>query len=266
MADVPGTSVDDIIGNKDLTFSTYPSNLFNYVVMNCKTGLFSDVRMRQAVAYALNRDDALTVGTDGYGVLTNTVASPSFTGNPDNAKWYNQDIEKAKALVKEAGKDGAPVTLYTLAFDPYIQLATLIQSELAAIGLDVKVQQLENNAFIDQLFTKNDYEISVTFWTSEIKDFDPQVSSFLDTAFMGFSGNVSMYSNPKMDALIKEGRQTYDVKERQVIYGQAMNIMYNDVPLIPLHFGAGSRAYSNKLTIDPIMLQYRYLNYFQWIE
>mgnify|MGYP000851932422 CR=1 FL=1 len=266
MSDVPGTSIADIKNTNGLNLGTYSSNTFNYLVMNCEDGMFKDLKMRKAVAYALNRDDVITVGTDGYGVMTNTVASPAFAGAPEGVKWYDQDVEKARSLVKEAGMEGKEVTLYTLAFDPYIQIATLIQDQLSNIGLNVKVQQLENNAFIDQLFDKNDYEIAVTFWTSEIKDFDNQVSSFLHTDFMGFSGNVSMYSDPEMDKLIEEGRMTYDMNERKAIYKQAMDKMYEDVPLVPLFFSAGNRAYTDDITIDPAMLQYRYLNNYQWVK
>jgi peptide/nickel transport system substrate-binding protein len=262
---VPGLSITDIEANEELTLTKFPSTILMYSIMNCESGPFSDVRMRQAVAYGVDQNKALIVGTEGEGTLVDSPAGWDYTGNPGEETWYyEQDLEKAKALVKEAGMEGETIVLKTYATDPYPKIATSVQSDLNKIGLNVEVLQMERNAFIEDVLANGDYEIAVCRFSSGTKDMDEVMTAHLSTTNIGISGNWSRYSNPEVDIMLEEARSLSDVGEREKLYAEIIQIYTDEAVEIPMYYTLGNMAYTSDISADVGRVEFATMFDFKW--
>ncbi|MEL7563416.1 MAG: ABC transporter substrate-binding protein [Dehalobacterium sp.] len=250
--DIPGISYETLSKDEKLSVATYPSTIFFEVIMNTQNGKFADVRLRQAVAYAVDRQQMLIVGAEGLGATADYPGNrQGFTaGDPELQTWYDLDLEKAKQLVKEAGMEGQAVTIKTYATEPYPKLATVLQDTLNQIGMKAEVLQMERSAFIDEALTKGEFEIGICRWAAGTKDMDEIMFGSLATASIGAAGNWSWYSNPQVDELLTKAAGETDPEARKGLYGEAIKIYTQDVPQIPLFYPDSSRAYSKNLVIE----------------
>lgn len=264
--DIPGINYDSVAKAEKLNMITFPSTIFFEGIMNTKSGPFADVRLRQAVAYAVDRQQMLTVGVEGHGAVANYPGGrQGYTiGDPGIKTWYPVDIEKAKQLVKETGMEGKTITIKTYATDPYPKLATILQDDLSKIGLKAQVQQMERGAFIDEVLGKGQFEIGICRWAAGTKDMDEIMYGSLATASIGSAGNWSWYSNPAMDELLTKAAGKTDPEARKQLYTEAIKIYTKDVPQIPLYYPNGSRAYSKDLVIDKGNVEYDRIYDYKW--
>lgn len=260
LKDVPGMAVASLKTNEKVNLTTFSSYVFMDVLMNCQTGPFTDVRLRQAVAYAVDRNKMLQVGTEGQGTIVDYPGGPDYIGNPGLKTWYQMDIEKAKQLVKDAGMEGKTVTIRTMSTDPWPKLATSLQDDLSKIGLTAKVEQLEPNAYSQDVWQKAQYEIAISRYWSGTKDMS-ETMSLLES---GGSMNFSKYTNPAIDPFLAQASAETDAEVRKPLYTEAIKIFTQDVPLVPLYYTQGTRAYSKDLTIDAGNVQYDHIYYYQW--
>lgn len=263
--DIPGISFDMVSKDEKLNVETYPSTIFFECIMNTETGSFADVRLRQAVAYAVDRQQMLIVGAEGQGAVADYPGNRQGYTEGDPAlkdTWYPVDLEKAKQLVKEAGMEGKAVTIKTYATDPYPKLATVLQDALSKIGLKAEVLQMERAAFIEEVTTKGNYEIAICRWAAGTKDMDEIMYGSLATASIGSAGNWSWYSNPAVDDLVAKAQAETDPEARKQLYAEVIKIYKEDVPQVPLYYPNGSRAYAKDLVIEKGNAEYdRFFNY-----
>jgi len=260
LKDVPGMAVDTLAKNEKVTLTPFSSYVFMDVLMNCQTGPFTNVQLRRAVAYAVDRQKMLQVGTEGQGAIVDCPGGPDYIGNPNLKTWYQMDVEKAKQFVKEAGMEGKTVTIKTMSTDPYPKLATALQADLNKIGLNAKVEQLEMSAYSEKIWQKADYEIAISRYWSGTKDMS-ETMSLLES---GGSMNTAKYSNPAIDPLLTKASAELNTEARKPLYTEALKIFTQDVPLIPLYYTQGTRAYSKALTIDAGNVQYDHICYYKW--
>lgn len=261
--DIPGMSKDTIGKNEKLTLETFNSLKFYTILLNNSKGPFADVRLRQAIAYAIDRKKSLAVGLDGDGTIVDTPGGQDFTANPGGNWSYKLDIEKAKQLVKDAGMEGKTITIKTLSSANFPKIATALQDDLSKIGLTVKVSQEEQNTMITEA-SKGDFDMVIISWNYTTKDMGEAMSNFCLSPKLGAQGNMGGYSNPAMDQLLQKAQREMDNNARKQLYADALKIFNNDVPLIPLYYPNSSRAYSNNLVINKGYVQYNLLYYFKW--
>ncbi|MDD3139461.1 MAG: ABC transporter substrate-binding protein [Lachnospiraceae bacterium] len=264
---IPGVSYDSIKKEEDLKLVDYASTTYFEIIMNCQNGIFSDPTMREAVALAIDREDMMEVGAQGQGAICDYPDDrDGFTqGDPElDDVWYQQDIDAAKALVKDAGLEGKTVTIKTYADEPYPTLATILQDALNNIGLKAEVLQMDRSAFIDEALTKGDYEIGICRWAAGTKDMDELWYGSLHTDSIGSPGNWSWYSNSEMDNLLVQAAGETDSDARKEMYAKAINIFVKDIPQIPLYYPNGSRAYSSDLSIEDGLVEYDKLFNYSW--
>jgi peptide/nickel transport system substrate-binding protein len=267
MNDVPYISISDVKANNSLNVEFFSSTRYNYVLFNAEQGKFADERMRQAVAYAINRNDMLILACEDLanGYIVNSPAGPDFVANPGYQKWpYAQDVKKATALVKEAGHYGESVTVYTLAVDPYPKLASKLQDSLSQIGLKCNIVQMENSAYISDVCDKGKFEIAICFNTFPAKDMDIAIGAQLLSAKSGLSGNYGRYKDPEMDKLILKAKVVSDPKKRIAAYQDILDLFAKKLPSVPLYFAKSSRAYNADLAVVSNSAQYDRLYYYSW--
>jgi peptide/nickel transport system substrate-binding protein len=233
---INGANYKTLSGNKDVVIGEYMSARNEAIYMYCKDGIFSDVRMRKAVAHAVNKEDILMVAMDGLGQVIRYPGDigSGMTANPDFAPaiTYENDIEKAKALVKEAGKAGASVVIKSYNTDPYATIGTYLQGVLNEIGLKATVEPMERATFLSQL-DKEMCEIFPLGWVGNCYDIEESLGALLHSANLGTAGNDSFYVNPEMDAMIEKARGTTNVEIRKELYKKVIDKMMEDIPFVP---------------------------------
>jgi peptide/nickel transport system substrate-binding protein len=213
---------------------------FVYLGMNNDRKPFDDVRVRQAVAAALDRN--ALVAQLGYGQLEafDGPMPPAMPFSP-KAKPPGADLAEAKRLVAEAGAKGATFTVDVKSGEAFQQeIATILQASLKEIGITMKIHTLGASAFIDRV-------ASFKSQAYLIRDGSP----FNDPAyFLGFfvkCGNVfnwTKYCNKRVDELLAQGKVETDEAKRTAEYRELSDIVTRERPMIPM-FALGANLIAN---------------------
>ena len=250
---VTGVSLDTLREADNVTISEALTCRNESVYMNYETGLFTDLRMRQAVAYAINKEEALEVCGSGLGQVVTYPCDigDKVTANPDFTPsiTYEYDVEKAKALVEECGNTGATCTIKSYNTEPYATLSVWLQGALNQIGLDAKVETMERSAFLEQL-SNGEVEICPFSWSDKSFDFGSAVGIYMNSANMPVSGNYGRYSNPRADELIALGNGTNDEEQRKEYYRELIEIYMADVPSVAMYATINAIAHSSELELE----------------
>ncbi len=241
-----------------------PSDVFIFednpqfdVVANLQSGLglmflfnmnaekFSDVRVRQAIGHAIDKQFFIDRRLEGRGQAAYSALPPTLPGYWEEAEsaGYAYDLERARALLDEAGwtegadgvrtKDGERLTInmITRSSDDQIQAAELFQNQMQQIGVEVDIQSFER-ALHTELLQSGDYDMSPLGYIYN----DPDILYFLFHSSQHPAGlNFSAVNNPELDALLEAGRQTVDDAERLPLYHEAQRLINENAYLIPVY-------------------------------
>lgn len=146
------------------------------------------------------------------------------------------DVEKAKELLAEAGyEDGFSTTIWTNDKREQVDTAVNIQSQLEEIGIDVKIQELESGAFLEQT-GNGKHDMFVIGWTNATGDIDNSTYSLFHSKNVGHPGNRTFTENDELDELLDQGRQTPDASERFEIYSEMQELFVDLAPMIYTHY------------------------------
>jgi peptide/nickel transport system substrate-binding protein len=141
---------DSLLNNPDIEVQSIPGAAHRQLWMNTREGDFTDVKVRQAVALGINRQELLDVVLKGRGQIGNDhPIAPSYEFFDSSQPQRERDVEKAKALLKEAGKEGLKVTMAVPKLQEIPQLAELMQTQLKDIGMDVTLNVISTDTFYD---------------------------------------------------------------------------------------------------------------------
>ena len=228
-------------------------NSYTYLGFNLKHKPFDDVRVRQAINYAINKQEIIDGVLLGLG---EPVASPYKPGtrwsNPALAP-YPYDPNKAKTLFKEAGfvdsnndgileKDGKPFSFEILANQNKERemTAVLIQRRLKEVGVDVHIRILEWASFLGRFIEPREFDAVVLGWSLGL---DPDQYNIWHSGQQGPKQfNFVGYDNPQVDKLLEAGRLELDPDKRQKIYHEFAKILLEDSPIVYLSAGYGLNA------------------------
>jgi peptide/nickel transport system substrate-binding protein len=196
-----------------------------------KKGPFKDnVKLRQAVAYSLDKDEiakAITVGLGKAAPAGIPPGTPYFTAVHAKDPYGKPNLQKAKQLLQEAGYKGEELTLSAhLVPDQIAQAAVVMQAQMQAAGMNVKVKTLESAA-LQQVWNNGDFDFFLSGLTPRA---DP------DTYYCQFwesSGSQAGYKSADLDRLCDAGRKALKPEERAKIYTQLEEQLRSDVPWIP---------------------------------
>ncbi len=220
----------------------------NDITFNVTDGVFANKLLRQAVAYALDRDAIIKGGADGYAEISNCFCATSSFGYMDDYQWYTQDLEKAKQLVIDAGfPQGVDVVFTQEGSTDYMKPAEVMQDQLRKIGINVTFVKLERSAWIEQVGTNRQYDASLRMTTMVINDADYLLTRRLTSGSLGGGNNYSGYQNTEFDKKVEEARKLSDPAARLAIYRECYDILKEDVPFIPLFTSINPRFADAKL-------------------
>lgn len=221
-------SVPLVSGDANIQVLSFQTLSYETLCLNLTLDVFKDVRVRQAISLAVNREEILDLVYDGQAAISGFA--PASMGHwavdVTTHPMYQQDIEKAKALMAEAGyPNGFEVTLTTGLLATLRDLATVLQQQLAVIGIKVDVQNVENAQYIDQWNTRN-YQMMVC---QNGGGTDPSRAVAFFFATSG-KANIAGYSNARVDELCNLAAGTTDVAAREAYYKEAINIILDECP------------------------------------
>ena len=212
--------VSDALGYHGIT-----SNVANGPAANTPYG--KDPRVRKAFELSIDRTALIKVVFNGLYPATAQAVPPESPYYDAALKPPARDVEKAKALLKEAGATTpVPLTLNVVNAPDSVQSAEVIQSMAAEAGFDVKIRAMEAGALLNAAL-QGDFQASILYWSGRI-DPDGNMYTFLHT---GGPLNEGHYSSPALDSLLDQARQVSDVAARKAIYDKVWDIAAKDMPV-----------------------------------
>ena len=193
-------------------------NLVQGLYLNNSVKPFDDVRVRQAMCYAIDRQGILDMAFDGYGSLIGSGVYPSFTKYFDDSltDYYSYDPEKAKELLKEAGyPDGFEMTITVPSnYQPHVNTAEVIAEQLNAVGITATLEPVEWATWLSDVYAGGKYQSTVIGLTAN----DMTGRALLERYNSAADDNFIFYKNDDYDALYAKVLTTYDSEEQVKVY------------------------------------------------
>jgi peptide/nickel transport system substrate-binding protein len=246
--DIAPGDVARVGSNPDLNLVRDPNLSMTYIGFNFQKAPFDNAKVRQAINLALDMDAIVEVVMRGVGAPAFGPIGPNVFGANTDLEPYPFDVEKAKALMVEAGfPDGFETTLWTNENQIRMDIAEIAQNQLAAIGIKVTVQVLEWGAYLAAT-AAGEHDMFILGWTTVTADADYGLFPLFHSSQFGGPGNRTYYSNPRVDELLELGRENVDPAVRLAAYREAQEIIRDDAPWIFVNTGENISGTSNKVT------------------
>jgi peptide/nickel transport system substrate-binding protein len=240
---IPTERVAQLTDDDSITLAKMPSNDYWYLALNQAREPWNDVRMRQAIAYAIDRD--AIVQATSYGTATaNQLAIPN--GNPWYTEYdtYGHDIEKAKSLLRDSG--AGPRNLDMLVTNEYpetVTAAQIVADNLAPLGITVNIRTVDFATWLDEQNSGN-FDMLMMGWLGNI---DPDDFYYAQHHTSGTS-NAQKFSNREVDRLLDAGRVETDRRTRADDYAKAATIIADQVSYIYLYNPSVIQAWTTDLS------------------
>lgn len=237
MTDVPLAQLDLVKADSNLVVDEFPSTAVDYIILNCANEKLEDVRVRQALLYATDREALNTALSFGYGKLADSFISPAAPHYNTNLPEITYDVEKAKELLAEAGyADGLDLRVDVgSGYSSELQEATMLKEQWAKAGVNLEIEQIDR-ATASSNWSAGDYEVYFSYLTSDMTDTSQLselwcVSESTNCWGSGWHGEKQQ----EAEALVKEAGMEMDEEKRAELYGQMQEIVLEEVPNIPLY-------------------------------
>ncbi len=253
---VPTESIESLRGDSNVTVGQEEGIVVRYLMMNNQKAPFNDVRVRQAINYAINKEAYCAVVKNGVATPATSVIGPAVQYYKGN-EVYAYDIEKAKALLTEAGyPDGFKTSIMCASTTANTKQCEFLQQQLAQVGIEVEINALES-AVVNQKIQDVDVpgsgaevEMYVIGWSPSTGDADWGIRPLLASeSEPPMSYNICYYENDEVDQLLQDALSTADDAKRAEAYTKAQDIIWEESPLICLANDANTWA-TSKNVID----------------
>ena len=210
-----------------LKLSQFNTFTIKYLSFDHRVAPFNDVRVRQAINYATNKDAIVKVAYSGAAEPLSGPLPKNINGFNENLVPYEYNVEKAKALLAEAGyADGITTTLYISDKEIDTKLATVLQAQLKDVGINVDIQVIEWGTYLQK--TAEGLPLFLLGWTTVTADADNGLYANFHSSAWGSQGNRTFYKNEKVDELLDGGRAEFDQEKRKAMYQEACQIIYDE--------------------------------------
>ena len=234
---IPESDVERLQSVDDVEVLISPGLGYHMVTINQAVEALSDVRVRQAIAYAIDQDEIISL----YGGLATRTCGPLSV----NSAYYNADVncfdydpDMARQLLDEAGWDGSQTIQLKIVTDMADE-ALLIQQYLGDVGITVDIQEVDASSYYSEV-RSNESELAL-YSFGNISDPD-HIYWVFHSDWLG--GRIFSYSNETVDELLVTGQQTADPDQRQELYGEAQRLIVDeDTVAVFIYSSAYLRAY-----------------------
>ncbi|MCT8997856.1 ABC transporter substrate-binding protein [Chelativorans intermedius] len=208
-----------------------------FLILNMKEPPFDKKAARQAVNYAINKQALVENVLQGTAEIAAGPTPPAFAWAYNEAlEPYPHDPQKARELLEEAGYNGEEVVFYVTEggsgmLDP-VAMGTAIQADLAAVGMNVKIETYEWNTFLGEVNPglEGKADMAEMAWMTNDPDTLPYLTLRTDAFPENGGFNSGYYSNPEVDTILEQARQATEQEERAALYKQMQEIVHEDAP------------------------------------
>ncbi|MDR1487079.1 MAG: ABC transporter substrate-binding protein [Deltaproteobacteria bacterium] len=254
--------IERLNSNEKLTVSSIQSLMGSLIQFNAKVKPFDDVRVRQALAHAIDKNILSIGATNGLAIVADAHIPPGVPGYSPDIKSPDFDQEKAKQLLADAGyPDG--FTFKLTVNQVRKAHAEVIQAQLREVGVVAEIELLEAAAFYEAK-VKGSFEAFVGGWGYICLDPDVYIYDLYCGACLS-TGNYGAYENPEVDKLLEEGKIATDKARRQEIYEQVSRITLAEAPNIPLLWNAANLVFDKDLKgVEAIATEQYYIYRYSW--
>ncbi|MAS34791.1 MAG: ABC transporter substrate-binding protein [Anaerolineaceae bacterium] len=237
---IPPQNFSNLEANEDVVVETAPRLAYDYFGLNLNREPFSDVRVRQAIAYAIDRQQICDFAFFG---LCTAIQGPTGSGTPWYYPYapYDRDLDMARQLLSDAGyADGFTMQIMpAIGFEETLRGAQIVQQQLSEIGITVEITPEEFGTWLERQ-GNGDFDAFMLSWIglTDVEDY------YYLQHRTGQSFNFTGYSNEAFDALVDEGRTIDDFDERYAVYEQANQMLVDDAPYIYMYVKREVKAYA----------------------
>ena len=239
------------ISKEDDKFTTVEmqssSNMF--IGFDLRDKHLADKRVRQAIAYTINNQDIVDSIYNGSATVATSPIPKITTGHNENSNPYEQNIEKAKELLAEAGyPNGFDIVLNVNEDNQRVDTAVVIQDNLKAIGINVQIKTYQWASYV--AFVENPSQEKGMFlmaWNIANDDPDELLYPLYHSSQIDTHTNVVFYKNEDFDSLISKARETIDKEKRIDLYKKAQDIIQEDLPHYAILYPMQNFAYKKNI-------------------
>lgn len=214
---------------------------------------FDDPTVRQALSYAINRDAIIDAIYYGNAEKAESILPPTSWAYTEGQHDYRYDPEKARELLAEAGlADGFSMSIWAMpvqrVYNPNARrMAELMQSDLAAVGVDARIVSFEWNSFRRRL-SRGEHDTALIGWYADNADPDNFFRPLLSCAAVRTGSNRANWCHPGFDEILVQAISTTDNQQRQELYHAAQALLNQQLPLLPIAHSMRYQAQQNYVT------------------
>ena len=206
------------LNSADFSIAEGSMNLVQALYLNNAEKPFDDVRVRQALCYAVDKQAVIDLAFDGFGIPLGTSMFPSFKKYYDESltDYYTLNVEKAKELLREAGyPDGFDMTITVPSnYTPHVNTATVLVELLREIGVRATVQPVDWGTWLEEVYGNRKFQSTVTGLTSD----NMTARKLLERFGSDVGNNFTNYSDPEYDEILAQALRASDDAEQTELY------------------------------------------------
>ncbi|HKP67645.1 MAG TPA: ABC transporter substrate-binding protein [Pyrinomonadaceae bacterium] len=269
-SNLPPDSIKALGANQNLKVEQSNGSNVQYVVFNTQLAPLDNVKVRQAIGYAIDRQKIVSDLLFDQARVANSAVPPESWGYAAGTE-YTYDPNRAKELLKEAGYTNQEIVFKYSSQNSYVNnYSQVIQNALSDVGLNVRIETLERNTIVDQL-VKGQVQMYTGIWVGGNQDpiflRDLFSTSKIPGKTVGCC-NRSRYSNLELDKILESAVDATDRGQAKQLYAQAQEIVSRELPLFPLWYpaniviankrignikinGSGDWSFLKDVTVDP---------------
>lgn len=251
---VPSESIDSLREDSSVYLGAETGDVVRYLMMNNQKEPFNDVRVRQAINYAIDKNAYIAVVKDGNATVAQSVIGQNVQYFKANEP-YEYDIEKAKELLAEAGyPDGFTTSIMYANTTANQKQCEFLKQQLEQVGIEVELNGMESAILnqkiqdVDVPGSEAEVEMYVIGWSTSTGDADWGIRPLLATeSEPPMSYNICYYENEEVDNLLYEALGTSDSDKRAEAYEKAQDIIWKESPLVCLAYDYNTWANSKNI-------------------
>jgi cationic peptide transport system substrate-binding protein len=248
---------ETITERDDLTLESVTALNVGYFAFNTTKAPFDNLLVRQAISYAINKKTILETIYQGHAELASSILPKSSWAYDKNIKPQIFNLAKAKELLTKAGyPDGFTMDLWAMPVQrPYnpnaINMAKLIQADLKKLNINVNIVSYEWNTFLNRL-SLGEHQSFLLGWSADNPDPDNFFTPMLSCSASQTGSNRTFWCDKRYDDIIHAALKTNNINKRKQYYAQAMALLTEEVPLIPIAHSKRYQARVNDVIGDII--------------
>ncbi|UUO05013.1 ABC transporter substrate-binding protein [Blastopirellula sp. J2-11] len=241
---LPPAEIDSLSKNPEVIVQEKEGMNTGYLTMNNDKAPLDDQRIREAIWYAIDRDQLIKSAYSGHATKAVTLVPPTLWGSHSDLTDRDYDPAKAKQLLAAAAADGVPMPIRLQLFvmtdpRPYMQqprqTAIFIKDSLAKVGIETEIVTNQNSQHFRRM-TRGEHQLGLAGWTADMPDPDNFLYTLLDLDNINDVGgnNMSRYRSQKVHDLLAQAKVEMNQEKRAELYREAQEEIFADAPLVPL--------------------------------